>query len=572
MSAAAPVTPDAATDRIQRARQLLEEGDVTQAQRIVLEVLNSCPDHPEGLFLGGKIELLGGRLERAAELLGRAVDIQPENVEAHLELAALHSRAHEYESALDALSLALYHDPNNATALLEIGDLHRLQGNLEGATEFFRKAIDRDPTLARAHVELGYVLLTLERFGEALEVLERAAELDPRSINGQNNLGYAYVRHEEYDRALALFSRVCAATPDTLLWPRLNYGNALSHTGHLAEAERVYNYMLQHEPNNFTARWNRAHLLLGRKEYTEGWREFEYRLQVDDLWRGRLIPFAPWKGEPLEGKTLLISGEQGLGDQIMFASCLQHVVTAAKQVILECNDRLANLFQRAFPAVRVIGSRYEKNPSWLRDIGHPDYHLPFGSLPGFFRNRLEDFPRHDGYLVADPERAARWKERLDALGAGPKIGLSWRGGTHLTRRSFRSLRLSELLPILRVPGLRFVNLQYGDCAEDLEALRRDSGIEVAHWPEAIDDYEETAALCMALDLTVSVCTSVIHLNGALGRPVWVMVPAVPEWRYGVSGEAMPWYPAVRLIRQAARGDWSDVFARVAADLGQRFGA
>ena len=150
--------------------------------------------------------------------------------------------------------------------------------------------------------------------------------------------------------------------------------------------------------------------------------------------------------------------------------------------------------------------------------------------------------------------------------------MSWRGGTRGTRRTFRSLGLIDLLPILRIPGLRFVSLQYGDCAEDLERLRREAGIEVVHWPEAIADYEETAALCVALDLTVSVCTSVIHLNGALGRPVWVMVPAVPEWRYGVAGDTMPWYPSVRLIRQAARGDWSEVFERVASDLRKRFTA
>jgi len=285
-----------------------------------------------------------------------------------------------------------------------------------------------------------------------------------------------------------------------------------------------------------------------------------------------LIPFAPWKGEPLEGKTLLISAEQGLGDQIMFSSCLPEVVGRAQQVILECDHRLAGLLQRSFPAVRVIGSRQEMTPPWLREVGHPDYHLRAGDLPGFFRTRLDDFPRHDGYLRADPARVAHWKARLAALGAGRMIGLSWRGGTRGTRRSLRSLGLSDLLPILRIPGLRFVSLQYGDCAEDLEALRRETGIEVAHWPEAIADYEETAALCVALDLTVSVCTSVIHLNGALGRPVWVMVPAVAEWRYGVAGETMPWYPSVRLIRQAATGAWAEGFAQVARDLEARFGA
>jgi len=561
--------PDA---RLEQARRLLADGDATQARPLVSEALSAQPNDPAALCLGGKLELLGGRVERAQELLARALELAPDYVEAHLELAALYRRARRLEDALDELLLALHYDPDNATALFETGNVRSAKGDLEGAIASYRSAIEKDPKLAQAHVEMGFALLKLRRFSDALEVLERGAELDPRSISGQNNLGYVYVRLEQYDRALEVFSRLCAQTPDSLLWPRLNLANALSHTGRLAESERVYAYMLQHEPNNFTAHWNRAHHVLGRHEFAEGWQEYRYRLQVEDVWHRRMIPFAPWKGEALEGKTLLISAEQGLGDQIMFASCLPEVVSSANEVILECDHRLAGLFQRSFPTVRVIGSRQEMYPPWLREVGHPDYHLPAGNLPGFFRSRMEDFPRHDGYLAADPARIAHWKARLAALGAGPKIGLSWRGGTRGTRRTFRSLSLTDLLPILRVPGLRFVSLQYGDCAEDLEALRRESGIAVAHWPEAIADYEETAALCTALDLTVSVCTSVIHLNGALGRPVLVMVPAVPEWRYGVAGEVMPWYPAVRLIRQAERGDWSPVFARVAGELGQRFPA
>jgi tetratricopeptide (TPR) repeat protein len=560
----------APTERIAQARRFLDDGDATQARRLVGEVLRDDPQDAAALCLGGKLELLGGHAERAQELLGRALDIVPQDVEAHLALADLYRRARQLEDALDELSLALHYDPDNATARFEIGNVRRMQGDLDGAIEAFRSATEKDPGMAQAYVELGHVYLTRKRYSEALEVLERAAELDPNSINGQNNLGYVYVRLEQYDRALNVFSRLCAQTPGSILWPRLNYGNALSHTGRLEESQRVYEYILQHEPNNFTAHWNQAHHMLARKEFAAGWREYQYRMQVDDVWRRRLIPFGPWKGEPLEGKTLLISAEQGLGDQIMFASCLPELIRSAQQVILECDHKLAGLLQRSFPAVRVIGSRQEMTPLWLREVGHPDYHLRAGDLPGFFRTRAEDFPRHDGYLIADPARVARWKERLAALGDGPKIGLSWRGGTRQTRRSLRSLALTDLLPILRIPGLHFVNLQYGECTEDLEALRRETGIEVAHWPEAISDYEETAALCVALDLTVSVCTSVIHLNGALGKPVWVMVPAVPEWRYGEAGDTMPWYPAVRLIRQAATGSWADVFARVARDLEARF--
>jgi hypothetical protein len=237
-------------------------------------------------------------------------------------------------------------------------------------------------------------------------------------------------------------------------------------------------------------------------------------------------------------------------------------------VVWECEHRLAPLLQRSFPDVQVIGSRHELVPLWLRQVGEIDYQVSICSLPGVFRNRPEDFPRHQGYLKADADKVARWRAELERLGPGLKVGLSWRGGTTSTRRRLRSIALRELHAILGTPGCRFVSLQYGDCAAEIEEARRE-GVALQHWQEAIDDYDETAALCMALDLTVSVCTAVIHLNGALGRTVWVMVPSVPEWRYGRSGDTMPWYPSARLLRQRVEGPWEEVFARVANELALR---
>jgi hypothetical protein len=256
----------------------------------------------------------------------------------------------------------------------------------------------------------------------------------------------------------------------------------------------------------------------------------------------------------------------------MFASCMPDLLRLGGSVILECDHRLAGLFQRSFPEARVIGSRHELIPTWLREVGQVDYHIPAGSLPGFFRKRVADFPDHQGYLRADPVKVARWRKQLDALGPGLKVGLSWRGGTRSTRRRLRSLSLTDLLPVLRVAGCRFVSLQYGDIQADLDALRQEEGIEIAYWKEAIADYDETAALCAALDFTVSVCTAVIHLNGALGRPAWVMVPAVAEWRYGEQGERMPWYPSIRLLRQPAGGDWSGVLQAIATGVAARAGS
>jgi hypothetical protein len=190
-----------------------------------------------------------------------------------------------------------------------------------------------------------------------------------------------------------------------------------------------------------------------------------------------------------------------------------------------------------------------------------------GSLPGHFRRTAADFPRHDGYLVPDPQRVAWWKRRVGGGSNGPRIGLSWRGGTSQTRTSLRTLRLQELAPLLRIPGASFVSLQYGpSTADEVAALARDHGMPIVHFPEAIADYDETAALVCALDMVVTVCTSLVHLTGALGQKALVLTPAVAEWRYGIAGDDMPWYPSVRLVRQAPGEPWMEVVERATEDL------
>jgi ADP-heptose:LPS heptosyltransferase len=196
----------------------------------------------------------------------------------------------------------------------------------------------------------------------------------------------------------------------------------------------------------------------------------------------------------------------------------------------------------------------------------PDHQVPIGSLPSHFRNRAQAFPEHCGYLKADASKVAAWAERLAALGPGVKIGLSWQGGVGHTGRLRRSLTLEQLLPLLRLPGMHFVSLQYTDVAAEIAEIAKRHGIQIHHWPEAIDDYDETAALVCALDQTLTVCTAIVHLTGALGRPATVMVPFGSDWRYGASSERMPWYPSVHLIRQRAIGDWSNVLQTVMQKL------
>jgi hypothetical protein len=210
----------------------------------------------------------------------------------------------------------------------------------------------------------------------------------------------------------------------------------------------------------------------------------------------------------------------------------------------------------------VHGGWQTDDTAWLAEGEPADYQIPAGSVPRILRSRPESFPPHTGYLRADARRTAAWKARLATLGGGLKVGLSWQGGTQASRAPLRSLSLERLLPVLRVAGVHFVDLQYTDSTSERARLLQAHGIEIVHWQEAIADYDETAALVAALDLTLTVCTAVAHLAGALGRPAWVMTPFSPEWRYGHAGETLPWYPSLRLVRQRNLGEWEPVVATI----------
>jgi hypothetical protein len=303
-------------------------------------------------------------------------------------------------------------------------------------------------------------------------------------------------------------------------------------------------------------------------DYATGWPEYETRL-FNPASSSRPDPFARWNGGNPSGRRVLVYGEQGLGDEIMFASCLPDLMAAGAQCVVECHPALERLFARSFPAATVYGARPDRRvPEAIRSSGI-DCAVPMGSLPLYYRRSVGDFPSRRGYLRADPDRVLHWRERLRALGGGFTVGVSWRGGTYVSRTGQRSIPLEAWLPILRRPGLRFVSLQYTqDALQAVQTLRESHGIEISHWSEAIDDYDETAALVAALDLTLTVCTAIAHLAGALGRPLWVMAPTNAEWRYGRSGDTMAWYPSARIFRQTRAGDWNDVIARVEHELAQ----
>ncbi|MCC6532785.1 MAG: tetratricopeptide repeat protein [Burkholderiales bacterium] len=484
--------------------------------------------------------------------------------QAHYYLGLATLRLGRHEEAADALVMALCFAPEMGSAHYALAVVEHKQGHRAEALESVRRAIERGERNADSFNLQGALLLEQGDLRGAVESFEQACGIDPNHALAHSNLGYLLMREcAEYDRGARHIEHAVELAPQNAL-VQCNYSLVLAHRGELEEAIRLCDRLLAAQPQLHEARLNRALALLKLGRFETAWDDYEARKQVRCNFVPRAFPYPEWRGEEIAARTLLIHGEQGLGDEIMFASCFGDVFGRARHCIIECAPSLERLFRRSFPQASVVaGSQSEPTPGWLVHAPAIDLQVPAGSLPRYLRREHAAFPAHAGYLVADAERVANWRCRLKQLGPGIKIGISWRGGMVSTRRNLRSIDLPVWEPLLRQEGAHFVNLQYGHSVAELDALRRERGIDVAYWPEAIDDFDETAALVAALDGIVSVCTAVIHLSGALGRKAWVLVPESPEWRYMAQGDTMPWYPSIRLLRQHSAGDWTGVMVQAA---------
>ncbi len=578
-------------------------------------LLKSLLQHPlrgrrakraKSLFETGMAQQQSQDYENARRSFEQSVDLDPDNADAHRRLGIMLARdSQSYAASVRHLERALTLNPAIENGWIDLGTVYYFQRDLVKAGASFRAALAADPDSVIARLNLGVVLKDSGRLEEALGHLRRVYDLAPEAEGTLRNLLATLIESDLCDEALSVAAGAVQRNPssyeahkyhglahqklhdpvrafvcyDTALKMRADdaelhdhRGVAFLELGRLPEAIECYERALALQPDFALSAFHRALTRLLLADYRNGWDDYELR-QLNRDYAQRPVVFPRWDGSSLAGRTLLIYREQGLGDEIMFASCLPQLIAAAGHCIIECEPRLLDLFRRSFPAATVYASTPDGSlPQEIaeRDI---DLSIPAGSILRFLRRDLGDFPRHNGYLKADPARVALWRERLSQLGPGLKVGVSWAGGVRKTRRALRSLPLDRWLPILQTPGARFISLQYtADAGAAIAALRDRHGIGIEHWAEAIDDYEETAALVCALDLVVSVCTAVIHLGGALGRPVWVMAPYSPEWRYGFSGDTMPWYPSVRVFRQPAFGEWEPVTASVAAELGHLAGA
>ena len=537
--------------------------DIDKALRLARAAESRYPEEADVLQVAALAFEEAKDLAPALERTRAAIARKPERAEYHITLARLLVKSGEQGAALNAAMQALKLEPGSAEVHATIaGVYHPWREDL--AVEAAQRAVELDPASHAGHGNLAAALWGLGRLEEAEQHAREAVRLKPGQISYRANLALIQKDQGRIDEARALYRGMIAEAPGH---PKLamDLGTlATECEGDLEAARKWYRKAQQvsGEPRAFLSE-ALIDLLDGR--FDSAWGRYEARKQVPDQ-RHQHAMFASipeWRGEAPPARRLLVYGEQGLGDEVMFASMFGELGARVPRVTLLCDPRLGALFRRSFPRFEVIAEPRNSQGERARSLPDIDCAIAAGSLGRFFRRSRDDFPNHHGYLTADPAKIAAWKERL---GPGLKVGISWIGGMQKTGRSRRSLTLAELRPVLEAPGISWVSLQYTPCAEEIAALAAAGGPRIAEFPGATANMDELASLIGALDLVVSVCNTTVHVAGALGKEVLVMAPFVPEWRYGMRGERMVWYPSARVFRQARYGAWDRVLEDVRARL------
>ncbi len=550
---------------------LLLAGLIAQAQNKLPEAeiyyLRGLGVHPDSAKLHnnlGNVLFTQEKFPEAEQHYRAAIEHDPNLAEPYCNLGIILHRRNDREAALDSLQKALRINPDHFLAVSTLAQILLDIGRLKEARSWLEKALSLNPDTPDQRVRLGMLLGELGQYAEALVNFKYALRLNPDLVDAHYGIGFTLRQLGRYNEALAQINAGLELNPNSTNLHHLS-GMVLFDLGKLDEALVWLDRSIEAYSGNAEASTLKSLILLLQGDFRQGWVEYEHRHHTKPA-RRPLFKYPQWDGSLLTGKTLLIYAEQGLGDEIMFASCLPDVIAQAQHCVIECEPRLAPLIRRSFPDTTVHGGKQHDDIGWLSRMPPIDAQIAIGSLPKYYRNTWSDFPQHRGYLKPDAGKALRWRQRLDDLGNGLKVGIAWRGGLASTRSYLRSIDLQHWLPILKQPNIHFVSLQYTECHAEIQPLRDQYGVTVHHWQEAIDDYDETAALLSSLDLVISVCTAVVHLGGALGKTVLVLVPSSPEWRYYQQGDNMPWYPSVRLFRQPSPGDWETVIQRISQAL------
>jgi Flp pilus assembly protein TadD len=505
-----------------RAVAFAQQGRLAEAAACFQQVLQQDPDDHQTHSNLGIVLLFQDRLDEAGMHFQKALTLKPDNPELHFNLGYVLHRRGQLDRATPAYRHALKLRPNHVDALNNLGSVLLDQRQLEEAESSFRAVLQHKPDHVDAMVNLGIAVMELGRLDEAANLFRQALRLAPNVADAHNGLGAVYMKQAKIREALA-----------------------------------SYDESLRREPNHADTHLNRALLWLLLGDWQRGWREYEWR------WRTKAFPPLAvrqprWDGSPLAGRTLLVLAEQGLGDTLQFIRYLSLPPLRDSQVIFRCPKPLLTLLKQCSYLPRLIAEG-EKLPSF-------DVYAPLLSLPGILGTSPNAVPANIPYLEADSTLVSQWRGQLGS--AGRRIGIAWQGSTTHRGDRLRSIPLAQFRTLAEIDGVQLVSLQKGPGTEQLRSLAGQLDVVDLEnrWGDEAESMGHIAAIMKSLDLVISCDSAIAHLAGALGVPVWIALPQVPDWRWQLEREDSPWYPTARLFRQSAMGDWESVLQKMAAEV------
>ncbi len=468
----------------------------------------------------------------AENLLAECLGAIPKNSSIYYFYSFFLSKFGEYEKALGLTEVGLKINNRDARLYDAMGLSYTGLGEYDLALKSFDQSLQIDSKFVSALINKSRALIELGQSNDALGILKGLVKSEKENIHVLNNLGLAFADIKEVSESIKV----------------------------LEEAIEINNDFAE-------AHFNLARVLLMNGDYRRGWDEHEWRWKCRDFDSElRKFPYQAWNGEEIKGKKILIWSEQGIGDEIMFLSPLQQLISDGATVVLECSEKLVNIFSRSLPDVTVVSrTTPPKKDTLMSDI---EFQLPLASLSRFYRKSSESFAVNSGeYLFPKTSLVAELNQRYRGLGDGPLVGICWKSG-NLKVGAERSIPLELWKQILLKKPCRFLSLQYGDSRSDTSIYENNSDIHI-HVDEKVnplDDAESWFAQIATVDLVISVDNSTIQVSGSQGVPTWTLVNFNPEWRFGLRGEKNDWHPSMKVYRQTKEGDWESIISQVADDF------
>lgn len=441
--------------------------------------------------------------------------------------------------------------------MLEKGQAEQKAGNVQLAEAIYCGVLNDNPHDLNAQFLYASCMQQQGKNGLAISMYEKLLQFLPDTPAIYNNMGGCY-HQENFDKeAFESYSMALRLTKGKDTDVLSNLGGMFVNTGNPEKGEEYFKKLFEINPNHSQGKWNYSLICLEQERFGEGFDLYDEGFKTNDRkYKDYKLP--EWEGQ--ECNSIVVCGEQGIGDEIMFSSLFEDLSKKAKLIVYDCHPRLSEIMENysAIDSTKLIihPSRKETDVEWVKEFGC-EYRLNIGSLGKFFRRDKKSFdiPARKGFLKPNSERLIYWKKEIDKLGPGLKVGISWFGGNKRTRTDKRSIPLQSFLPMLDIDGIRWINAQYNMSKETLDGFDNHYGIKI-NYMASDDDFYDWTMMCLACDFHISVCNSLVHTMGAYGHKIYCLVPYGAAWRYGLKDDRMAWYDSPKLIRQTIENDWS----------------